>query len=96
MKVCHVSWNAPETVFHEMLWKKSFSVPLPQVYDKLSEASRGLLFRLQISSFYSEKTRHAHNYLIMATFSSFYFHFKSTTLRFPHFLSKSQITTPPS
>ena len=26
MKVFHVSWNAPETVFHEMLWKKSFPV----------------------------------------------------------------------
>ena len=25
MKV-HVSWNATETVFHEMLWKKSFNV----------------------------------------------------------------------
>ena len=26
MKVFHVSWNDPETVFHEMLWKKNFSV----------------------------------------------------------------------
>ena len=26
MKVFHVSWNALETVFHEMLWKKSFTV----------------------------------------------------------------------
>ena len=26
MKVFHVSWNAPETVFHEMLWKKRFTV----------------------------------------------------------------------
>ena len=26
MKVFHVSWNVPETVFHEMLWKKSFTV----------------------------------------------------------------------
>ena len=23
MKVFHGSWNAPETVFHEMLWKKN-------------------------------------------------------------------------
>ena len=21
-----ISWNAPETVFHEMLWKKSFTL----------------------------------------------------------------------
>ena len=26
MKVFHVSWNDPETVFHEMLWKKNFTV----------------------------------------------------------------------
>ena len=26
MKVSHVSWNVPETVFHEMLGKKSFTV----------------------------------------------------------------------
>ena len=26
MKVFHVLWNVPETVFHEMLWKKSFTV----------------------------------------------------------------------
>ena len=26
MKVFHSSWNTPETVFHEMLWKKSFTV----------------------------------------------------------------------
>ena len=26
MKVFYVSWNDPETVFHEMLWKKIFSV----------------------------------------------------------------------
>ena len=25
-KVFHVSWNAPETVFHEILWKKSYTV----------------------------------------------------------------------
>ena len=24
MKVFHISWNAPETVFHEMIWEKSF------------------------------------------------------------------------
>ena len=36
MNVFHVSWNAPETVFHEMLRKKSFSVHLPPVYDKLT------------------------------------------------------------
>ena len=29
MKVFHVSWNALETVFHEMLWKETFSVSLP-------------------------------------------------------------------
>ena len=26
MKVFHVSWNDPETTFHEMLWKKKFTV----------------------------------------------------------------------
>ena len=26
MKVFHVSWNYPETVFHEMPWKKNFTV----------------------------------------------------------------------
>ena len=26
MRVFHASWNGPETVFHEMPWKKSFSV----------------------------------------------------------------------
>ena len=26
MKVFHVSWNDPETVLHEMLWKKNFTV----------------------------------------------------------------------
>ena len=26
MKVFHVSWNDPETVFHEMPWKKNFTV----------------------------------------------------------------------
>ena len=26
MKVFHVSWNAHETVLHEMLWKQSFTV----------------------------------------------------------------------
>ena len=26
MKVFHVSWNVPETGFHEMLWKKNFKV----------------------------------------------------------------------
>ena len=25
-KVFHVSWNDPETVFHEILWKKNFTV----------------------------------------------------------------------
>ena len=24
--VFHVSWKAPETLFHEMLWEKSFTV----------------------------------------------------------------------
>ena len=31
MKVFHVSWNAPEMVFYEMLWKKYFSVSLPTI-----------------------------------------------------------------
>ena len=26
MKVFHISWNDPETVFHEMPWKKNFTV----------------------------------------------------------------------
>ena len=26
MKVFHVSWNDPETVFHEIIWKKNFTV----------------------------------------------------------------------
>ena len=26
MKVFHVSWNDSETVFHEMPWKKNFTV----------------------------------------------------------------------
>ena len=26
MKLFHVSWNDPETVFHEMPWKKNFTV----------------------------------------------------------------------
>ena len=26
MKVFYVSWNDPETAFHEMLWKKNFTV----------------------------------------------------------------------
>ena len=26
MKVFYVSWNVPETAFHEMLWKKSLTV----------------------------------------------------------------------
>ena len=26
VKVYYVSWNDPETVFHEMLWKKKFTV----------------------------------------------------------------------
>ena len=26
MKVFHVSWNDPETVLHEMPWKKNFTV----------------------------------------------------------------------
>ena len=28
MKVFHVSWNDPETVFHEMPWKKNFTISL--------------------------------------------------------------------
>ena len=31
MKVFHVSWNDPETVFHEILWKKNFTV-YPSLY----------------------------------------------------------------
>ena len=31
MKVFHVSWNHPETVFHEMPWKKDFTV-YPSLY----------------------------------------------------------------
>ena len=31
MIVFHISWNAHETVFHEMLWKKSFPV-YPRLY----------------------------------------------------------------
>ena len=26
MKVFHISWNAPENAFHEIFWKKSFTV----------------------------------------------------------------------
>ena len=26
MKVFYVSWNGPENIFHEILWKKSFTV----------------------------------------------------------------------
>ena len=26
MKVFHISWNDPETVFHEMPWKKNFTI----------------------------------------------------------------------
>ena len=26
MKVFHVSWNVPGTIFHEMLWKKNFTL----------------------------------------------------------------------
>ena len=26
MKVIHVSWNDAETIFHEMLWKKKFTL----------------------------------------------------------------------
>ena len=26
IKVFHISWNDPETVFHEMTWKKNFTV----------------------------------------------------------------------
>ena len=29
MKVFYVSWNDPETAFHEMLWKENFSVSFP-------------------------------------------------------------------
>ena len=31
MKLFHVSWNDPETVFHEMPWKKNFTV-YPSLY----------------------------------------------------------------
>ena len=39
MKVFHISWNAPETVFHEMLWKKSFLV-YPCLYFSFQEQLR--------------------------------------------------------
>ena len=38
MKAFHVSWNDPETVFHEMPWKKNFTV-----YPSLKNTSGGLL-----------------------------------------------------
>ena len=28
MKVFHASWSAPETIFYEMLWKKTFTARL--------------------------------------------------------------------
>ena len=31
VKVFHISWNDPETVFHEMFWKKNFTV-YPSLY----------------------------------------------------------------
>ena len=33
MKVFRISWNDPETVFHEMPWKKNFTV-YPSLYSK--------------------------------------------------------------
>ena len=36
MKVFHISWNDPETVFHEMPWKKNFSVFFPLQSSKTS------------------------------------------------------------
>ena len=55
MIVFHISWNAHETVFHEMLWKKSFPV-YPRLYtfqeqlrtDIAAQNSCGRVFVLQI------------------------------------------------
>ena len=37
MKLFHVSWNDPETVFYEMPWKKNFTV-YPSLKRKVAEA----------------------------------------------------------
>ena len=52
VKVCHVSWNRPETVFYEMPWKKNFTV-YPSLYT-LSETRVGILSILSnpISKFF--------------------------------------------
>ena len=39
MKVFHVSWNEPETVFHEMLWKKNFTVYPSLISDRSESVS---------------------------------------------------------
>ena len=51
MKVFHVSWNAPEPVFHEMLWKKYFTV-----YPCLNTTVLSCDQETQISSFSFIKT----------------------------------------
>ena len=49
MKVFHGSWNAPETVFHEMLWKKN-SIVYPSLYSSYEK-------RLLIGDFYTETSK---------------------------------------
>ena len=50
MKVFHVSWNHPEVAFHEMPWKKNFTVyPSLKINDCLMNKAAVYIYDLHKS-----------------------------------------------
>ena len=59
MKVFHVSWNDPKTVFHKMLWKKNFTVyPSLKVYWCFQGNNKGTLERKGLIDYNGTKWIH--------------------------------------
>ena len=56
MKIFHGSWNAPETVFYEMLWKKNFTV-YPSLTDFFKSKKKDLSINSEESGESSKKKR---------------------------------------